>query len=116
MADKNWIETNLSQWHSSFMKAWGRAPRTIHRIEERVDTGEIVLQAYVLPRPGENERLLRCETIKAGTSLMNQALDQLAQGTMTCLPQEESSAGYYSTPSMQEYRELHRRLKNIRPP
>ena len=87
---------------------------TIHRIEERVDTGEIVLQAYVLPRPGENERLLRCETIKAGTSLMNQALDQLEKGTVTYLPQEEASAGYYSTPSMQEYRELHRRLNRTK--
>ena len=87
---------------------------TVHYIDEKIDTGDIVMQATVMPKPGEDERVLRCRTTQSGVEMMIKAIEQIGNGTITAIPQDSSIANYYTTPSMQAYRQVHKRLRQDR--
>lgn len=84
---------------------------TVHCIDEGVDTGQIVVQEHVTPQSEDNERILRCRTTQVGVKMMSLALDQIETGTLTKTLQDSTNAGYYTTPSMQAYRQVHKMLK-----
>ncbi len=87
---------------------------TVHYIDEKIDTGDIVMQTAVTPLPGEDERQLRCRTTQAGLEMMIKAIEQMGDGTITATPQDCSIANYYSTPSMQAYRQVHKQIRKHR--
>lgn len=87
---------------------------TVHYIDEGIDTGNIILQGTVEVTSLDNERTLRCKNIKKGAELLIQSIHQIGNGTTKIIQRENEKTAFYSTPSLLDYIQLHRRLKKLR--
>jgi len=72
---------------------------TIHLMDERLDTGDILLQAAFEIPAGMSAAALEQRSAVLGGPLLAQAVRALAAGTAIRIKQEESLATYYSWPN-----------------
>jgi len=76
---------------------------TLHRLTDRVDAGDIVLQVPVTLRTGMSGSEAEARLAHAGSQLILQALEALASGTLTCTPQDERLASYQPLPTADDF-------------
>jgi len=76
---------------------------TIHRMDERLDTGPIVAQEKITVPDGITYAQLEAECAALGGKLLAQSLWQLYYGTATLAPQDESKSSYLPMPTEKDY-------------
>jgi methionyl-tRNA formyltransferase len=77
---------------------------TVHRMDDGVDTGGILLQEVVPIEPGETHHSLLEKTKRLGAELLVDALDRLETGSLTPHPSDEKEASYFSFPTTDDVR------------
>jgi methionyl-tRNA formyltransferase len=85
------------------------AGTTIHRINESLDDGAILLQTETEIRAGESLASLICRTKRIGALLMIKVIEDIAAGTAKELPNSREAASYFTFPTRQDVREFRRR-------
>ncbi len=76
---------------------------TLHRVDERIDAGDIVCQSRVpLPR-GAGARTLNRRLAAAGARLFRAALQDYAGGAVRSVRQDERLASYFPRPTASDY-------------
>jgi methionyl-tRNA formyltransferase len=85
------------------------AGTTIHRINARLDDGEILLQHETPIVPGESLESLICRTKRLGAHLMIEALQAIREGRIQPLPNNTDEATYFSFPTRAQVREFRAR-------
>lgn len=78
-----------------YHKDYGALGVTIHKIDDELDTGEIVCQEYLAPKQGMRCYQLRYYTTLIATELVIVALRKYLSGTLTSAKQEKIGR-YYS--------------------
>jgi len=78
-----------------YHRDWGNIGVTIHRVEPRLDTGDVVAQRSITLRRGMKIHQIRYETTLVATELVLDALEDFVAGTLSSVPQEELGR-YYS--------------------
>src|SRR5207302_961380 len=71
---------------------------TIHYIDERIDSGDIILQRQLVIRPGETEFTLCERSARVAADLLGEAIPLLLSEKASRIPQDHSAATYYSFP------------------
>jgi len=85
---------------------------TVHRIAERLDTGDILATTSVRIKDYKyNQAVIQSKLFEAGNDLLCAVLKE---GSLAGVPQDESRARYYSLPTKDERRSLDKRLKALR--
>jgi len=72
---------------------------TVHYMDEKVDNGDIILQAKIVIGVGDTEHSLVGRARELGASLLIQALEQIEEGRVSVIPNDGESASYYSHPT-----------------
>src|SRR5579859_2194395 len=76
---------------------------TIHRMDERLDSGPIVAQEKITVPDGITYAQFEAECAALGGKLLAQSLWQLYHGTATLTPQDESKSSYLPMPAEKDY-------------
>lgn len=76
---------------------------TIHRMDEGLDTGPIVVQQKITVPDGITYGQLEVECAALGGKLLARSLWQLYQGTATLAPQDETKSSYLHMPTGNDY-------------
>ena len=71
---------------------------TIHYIDERIDSGDIILQKQIPIDGRDNERTLESKCALVGSEILQSAIDLVKEGKAKRRKQEEDDATYYSFP------------------
>lgn len=71
---------------------------TIHFLEEKLDSGDIILQRSFPISPGDSDASLLTRAAKLGATLMVEAVRMFGQGEVLRVPQDEAEASYYPFP------------------
>lgn len=79
---------------------------TIHRINSKLDDGDILLQRESPIEPGESLEALIRRTKRFGAQLMIEALQGIRQGWFQPLPNNAAEATYFSFPTKEQVREF----------
>lgn len=82
---------------------------TVHRINDSLDDGAILLQKETPVSPGESLESLIVRTKRQGAHVMAEAVEGLLAGTLRELPNDRTEASYYSFPTKQHVGEFRRR-------
>jgi methionyl-tRNA formyltransferase len=82
---------------------------TVHAMDEKIDNGPILVQRLLPIDPGETLHSLYLKTTKAGPELVVEALDKLARGDTTRLPNDEAISTYFGFPSPEQAADFRRR-------
>jgi methionyl-tRNA formyltransferase len=82
---------------------------TIHRINDSVDDGPILLQMETPINPGETLDALIRRTKRAGAAQMIEVIAQIKAGTAREIDNPRGEASYFTFPSRDEVREFRRR-------
>jgi len=79
---------------------------TIHRINARLDDGDILLQRETPIEPGESLEALIRRTKRFGARLMIEAVQGIHEGRLQPLPNDVAEATYFSFPTSEQVREF----------
>ncbi len=71
---------------------------TIHYVDERIDSGNILMQREFELEPSETELTLQNKCNVVAANLLGEAVLLLASGEASSIPQNETDASYYSFP------------------
>ena len=82
---------------------------TIHKLDEGIDTGEIIGRSYLTER-FETPEDCHDKNTKMGSELLCQVLVDFVKDRMKSFPQNEVEARYYSSPSREQYNDLQKRV------
>lgn len=82
---------------------------TVHRINESLDDGPILLQIESPINPGETLDSLIRRTKRAGAAQMIEVISQIKAGTVRELDNPREEASYFTFPSRDQVREFRRR-------
>jgi len=91
-----------------------RVGTTVHRINERLDDGDILLQQETPILPGETLDSLITRTKKIGAAVMIQAIDGLKDGGLRPMANSSTEATYFGFPSKNDVSEFRRRGYRLR--
>ncbi len=86
---------------------------TIHRINLKIDDGEIILQEGLEILPGESLDQLIRKSKKMGAGLMIQAISQIKSGQVKMIQNDPLESSYYTFPNRNQVKEFIRRGKRI---
>ncbi len=79
---------------------------TIHRINARLDDGDILLQRESPIEPGESLEALIRRTKRSGARLMIEAVQGIREGQLHPIPNASAEATYFSFPTRKHVREF----------
>ncbi len=82
---------------------------TIHRINDALDDGAILLQREQAVPPGDTLHERICLTKREGAHLMIEAIEQAFAGTLEEHPNERTAGSYFTFPTRKDVREFRRR-------
>lgn len=82
---------------------------TIHRINAKLDDGDILLQRETPINQGESLNELIVRTKRFGAGLMIEVIQALSEDTLRPLPNDAAQATYFSFPTRHEVREFKKR-------
>lgn len=82
---------------------------TIHRINDKLDDGEILFQTETDIEPGESLDELICRTKRFGAHLMVRAIDALERGVAVPVPNVTAEATYFSFPTSADVAEFRKK-------
>ena len=68
---------------------------TIHKVDEGIDTGEILLRESIDLSEEEDEQSLAGKTVILGTALMVKTIQKWKEGSLTPIPQTEKGKQYF---------------------
>jgi methionyl-tRNA formyltransferase len=71
---------------------------TVHRMNERIDAGDIVAQREIPIRRGETEHSLQRRLSPIGAELLLAAIGEIERGSLHAVRQDENLATYFSFP------------------
>ena len=77
---------------------------TVHYMDDRLDSGDIILQTAVPIEAGETQHTLLGKTKKAGAYLVLDALKAIEQGNVERRPNDPAQATYFSFPTPEDVR------------
>lgn len=77
---------------------------TIHAMDAKLDTGNILYQVQVPTQPDDSVATLYERIILRGLPLVSQLISDAQQGTLPCLPQSEEGASYFSGTTEEDFR------------
>lgn len=84
---------------------------TVHRADEKIDRGEIILQCVIPISPLDTEESLYQKALWLGTYLMVKAVMQVDIGCAKAFVQDLNRASYFSWPTRRERAVLRSRMK-----
>jgi methionyl-tRNA formyltransferase len=90
-----------------------KAGITIHRMNPKIDDGEILLQAEIDVIPGETLDSLISRSKKAGAGLMLQVIDRIRSGNVAYVQNNAAESSYFTFPTAADMREFRRRGKRV---
>ena len=76
---------------------------TIHCIDERMDSGDILAQEALKVSEGISYEHLEAQCASLGASLLQSAIWQLFKGSIARIPQDETRSSYHSFPSDEDF-------------
>lgn len=79
---------------------------TVHRINARLDDGDILLQRESPIEPGESLEALIRRTKRFGARLMIEAVQDIREGRLQPVPNDSAEATYFSFPTSEQVREF----------
>ncbi len=82
---------------------------TVHEIDTGIDTGPIIVQDRVPVQPQDSLHDLYLKTTEAGPATLARALDRLAAGETSRLPNPADQGAYFGFPTPEQCREFRRR-------
>jgi folate-dependent phosphoribosylglycinamide formyltransferase PurN len=71
---------------------------TIHWVDEKFDTGHVLLQEKLSVQPDDTITSLSYKSAVLGSDMLVRAIHSVAAGNPPCLPQDNSEATYHSWP------------------
>lgn len=84
---------------------------TIHRINSKIDDGEIILQKEFEILPDETLDHLIIRSKRLGAELMIDAIKRIKEGRVICIANSPQKASYYSFPQKKDMEEFRKRGK-----
>ncbi|MFC2040946.1 methionyl-tRNA formyltransferase [Chloroflexota bacterium] len=87
---------------------------TVHYMNERIDDGDIILQAKIEIMPEDTMHSLIIKGKETGAQLLLQALAQIESGVVCTLPNDSNKATYYSFPKKDEVKKFRQRGRRFR--
>ena len=82
---------------------------TLHWVDERFDTGDILLQEVIPLKPGETMISLNYKSAQAGAEMLVRGVELIEAGDPPRIPQDNSQATYYSWPRPADQRRFRQR-------
>lgn len=82
---------------------------SVHRMNEKIDQGEIIFQGEVPIEPGETLDHLIVRTKKMGARFVFDALELIRTGRVSYLPKSAEQGSYFTFPTAADVREFRRR-------
>ena len=86
---------------------------TIHRINSKIDDGEIIQQKEIEILPDETLDHLIIRSKRLGAELMIGAINRIKEGSVSCAKNRPQDASYYSFPQKKDVKEFMKRGKRI---
>ena len=86
---------------------------TVHRMNPKIDDGEIVAQREIEILPGESLDSLIKRSKKAGAALMLEVIDKIRDGSVSYLKNDSAESSYFTFPGAADVKEFKRRGKSI---
>ncbi len=81
---------------------------TVHWVEEKFDTGDILLQKHIEVSPDDTIQSLSYKCAQAGADALEEAVRLVAAGQAPHIPQNMAEASYHSWPRPDDYRNFHK--------
>ena len=82
---------------------------TVHWMDERFDTGDVILRERFAVAPDDTVFSLSMKGARAGATLLVRAIDLIADGSATRVPQDDAASSYRSWPTPADVRRLRAR-------
>ena len=82
---------------------------TLHWVDEKFDTGDLLLQEALCIKPGDTMTSLQYQSAQVGAELLTRGLDLIELGSPPRIPQDGSQASYYSWPRPADQRRFRER-------
>ena len=86
---------------------------TVHYMDDKLDSGDILLQRTIPIEPHETQHTLLGKTKQAGAELVLEALDLLEQGRAERKPNDASQATYFTFPTPEDVRKFRKAGKRF---
>jgi folate-dependent phosphoribosylglycinamide formyltransferase PurN len=77
---------------------------TIHWVDEKFDTGHLLLQEKISVMPGDTITSLSYKSAQVGADMLCKAINLVAAGNLPHLPQDHQQASYHSYPKPADQR------------
>lgn len=85
---------------------------TIHRINDGIDTGDILLQHFILIHPGETLDHLIKKTKREGANIMTEVIESFRNGRVR-YKKMDGKGSYFTFPTSKDVKEFKKRKKKI---
>ena len=85
---------------------------TLHWVDEKFDTGDILLQEPIPLKPDDTMTSLQYKSAQIGTDMLVRGVELIEAGDPPHIPQDNSQATYYSWPSPADQRRFRERGGN----
>lgn len=85
---------------------------TLHWVDEKFDTGDILLQEPIPLKPDDTMTSLQYKSAQVGTDMLVRGVELIEAGDPPHIPQDNSQATYYSWPSPADQRRFRERGGN----
>jgi methionyl-tRNA formyltransferase len=82
---------------------------TLHWVDDKFDTGDILLQEVIRIQPGETITSLSYKSAQVGADMLVRGVDLIEAGNPPHVPQDNSQASYYSWPRPADQRRFRQR-------
>jgi methionyl-tRNA formyltransferase len=82
---------------------------TLHWVDERFDTGDLLLQEVLSIDPDETMTSLQYKSAQVGGEMLIRGVELIEGGNPPHIPQDNSQATYYSWPRPADLRHFRRR-------
>ncbi len=82
---------------------------TLHWVDEKFDTGDILVQEVLPIQPGETMTSLQYKSAQLGADMLIRGVDLIEAGDPPRIPQDNSQATYYSWPRPADQRRFRQR-------
>lgn len=82
---------------------------TVHRVDARFDTGDIIIQQAIPIQPNDSVLSLARKSAEVGAEVLVQAVKAIQSGNPPRVPQDSALASYYSWPTPEAVRRLKQR-------
>jgi methionyl-tRNA formyltransferase len=82
---------------------------TLHWVDEKFDTGDILLQEVVPIEPGDTMTALQYKSAEVGADMLVRGVELIEAGDPPRIPQDNSQATYYSWPRPADQRRFRQR-------